>query len=62
MTTTIPVTELDRIDTDIAVASVALGLARSGHARCPSGENARALDDAVAAVDRLLDRRLELRG
>jgi hypothetical protein len=62
MSTTVAPTELDRIDSDTAVASVALGMARSSFARCPSAENARALEDAVAAVDRLLDRRLALRG
>ena len=51
-------TSLDRIDTDIELAAVALGVARASYARCPSAENARALDDAVAAVDRLLDERL----
>jgi hypothetical protein len=56
MSTTL--TPLDRIDTDIELAAVALGVARSSFSRCPSAENARALDDAVAAVDRLLDERL----
>jgi hypothetical protein len=52
------VSPLDRIDADIAMASVALGVARSSFARCPSSENARVLDRAAAAVDRLLDERL----
>ena len=52
------VSPLDRIDTDIAMAAVAVGVARSSFARCPSSENARVLDRAIAAVDRLLDERL----
>jgi hypothetical protein len=52
------VSPLDRIDTDIAMAAVALGVARTSYARCPSSENARVLDRAAAAVDRLLDERL----
>ena len=52
------VSPLERIDTDIAMATVALGVARGSFARCPSSENARVLDRAVAAVDRLLDERL----
>jgi hypothetical protein len=54
-------TSLDRIDSDIEIASVALGVARTSFARCPSSENARELDRAVAAVDRLLDERLAAR-
>jgi len=53
--------DTDRIDTDISIAGIALGVARASYARCPSGENARALDRAVAAVDRLLDERLAAR-
>ena len=49
---------LDQLDGDLAVASVALGVARSSYARRPSAENARLVDRAVAAVDRLLDQRL----
>jgi len=56
MSTTL--TPLDRIDSDISIASIALGVARASYARCPSSENARVLDRAVAAVDRLLDERL----
>jgi hypothetical protein len=52
------VTSLDRIDYDISVAYVALGIARGSHARCPSAENARSVDRAAAEVDRLLDERL----
>jgi hypothetical protein len=53
--------DTDRIDADISIAGIALGVARASYARCPSGENARALDRAVAAVDRLLDERLAAR-
>ncbi len=52
------VSPLDRIDSDISIASVALGVALASFARCPSSENARVLDRAMAAVDRLLDERL----
>ncbi len=55
---TMTISPLDRIDADISMASVALGFARAAFARCPSAENARVLDQAVAAVDRLLDERL----
>lgn len=54
--------DVDRIDCDLSVAQVAVGLARRAYARCPSGENAGLLDDAVAAVDRLLDLRLAASG
>lgn len=50
--------DIDRIDGDLTVAQVALGLARSAYLRCPSGENAGLLERAVAAVDALLDQRL----
>jgi hypothetical protein len=56
------VTPTDRIDSDISIASIALGVARASYARCPSAENAAVLDRAVAAVDRLLDERLAARG
>ena len=52
------VTSIDEIDLDIAVAYIALGAARSGFSRCPSGENQRLVDDAEDAVNRLLDARL----
>ena len=55
-------TDTDRIDRDLAVAQVALGLARRACARCPSGENARLVAEALAAVDRLLDLRLDVSG
>ncbi len=51
------VTSLDQIDYDISVAYIALGVARSAWSRCPSSENARAVDEAERCVDRLLDER-----
>ena len=48
----------EEIDLAIAVAAVAVGAARRAEERCPSGENAQRVADAVAAVDALLDRRL----
>ncbi len=55
------VTSLDQIDLDISVAYIALGAARSAFTRCPSGENARAVDEAQRALDRQLDARLLVR-
>ncbi len=52
------VTGLDQLDHDITVAHVALGVARASYTRCPSAENARLVEEATAAVDRLLDERL----
>ncbi|RFU18973.1 hypothetical protein [Geodermatophilus marinus] len=52
------VTSLDDLDLEIAVAYIALGVARSAHAHSPSGPNTRRVEDAVAEVDRLLDTRL----
>jgi len=51
------VTSIDQLDYDISVAFIALGVARSSWARCPSGENAEAVDAAEHCVDRLLDER-----
>jgi hypothetical protein len=51
------VTSLDQLDYDISVAYIALGVARSSYTRCPSAENARLVDEAEGAVDRLLDDR-----
>ena len=48
----------EEIDLAIAVAAVAVGVARHAESRCPSGENAQRVADAVAAVDALLDQRL----
>jgi hypothetical protein len=52
------VTSLDQIDLDISVAYIALGAARTAFARCPSAENAREVDEALASLDRQLDARL----
>jgi hypothetical protein len=52
------VTTLDQLDSDISVAYIALGVARRSWDRCPSGENAEAVDAAERCVDRLLDQRL----
>ena len=49
---------LDQIDLDISMAFIALGVARSTHARCPSPENAVVVEKAETAVDGLLDARL----
>ena len=51
------VTSLDQLDYDISVAYITLGVARSSYTRCPSAENARRLEEAEGAVDRLLDER-----
>ena len=60
MTTTI--TSLDQIDLEISIAFIALGAARSAFAHCPSGENARAVDEAENALNRQLDARLVAQG
>jgi hypothetical protein len=52
------VTSLDQIDLEIALAVVALDVARSAFTRCPSAANQHAVDEAESAVDRLLDERL----
>jgi hypothetical protein len=52
------VTSLDQIDLDISIAYIALGVARSAFTRCPSGQNARAVDEAESALNRTLDARL----
>ena len=52
------ITSVDEIDLDISVAYIALGVARTSFARCPSAENERRVAEAVADVDRLLDARL----
>ena len=51
------VTPLDRLDCDISVAYIALGVARGSFDRCPSAENERAVEEAESCVDRLLDER-----
>ncbi len=52
------VTSLDQIDLDISIAYIALGAARTAFARCPSGENAQAVDEAESALNAQLDARL----
>jgi hypothetical protein len=52
------VSSVDEIDLELSVAYIALGGARGIFSRCPSGENERRVDEAVAEVDRLLDERL----
>ena len=52
------VTTLDEIDLEISVAYIALGGVRGLWQRCPTAENARRVDEAAAAIDELLDRRL----
>jgi hypothetical protein len=44
------VSPLERIDADLGLAAVAVGVARGSYARCPSVENARVLDRAAAGV------------
>ena len=56
-----PVSSIDQLDYDISVAYIALGVARSTFARSPNADNARIVDDAEAAVNRLLDQRLEVK-
>ena len=51
------ITSLDQIDYDISVAYIALGIARGSFDRCPSAENARAVDQAESSVNRLLEER-----
>jgi hypothetical protein len=53
------VTSLDQIDLDISIAYIALGAARTAFDRCPSGENALAVDEAEGALNEQLDARLE---
>ena len=52
------ITSLDEIDLDISIAYIALGAARTSFGRCPSGENARAVDEAEHALNARLDARL----
>ena len=51
-------TSVETLDLEIAIAHIALGVARSTAARCPSGSNARRVAEAEADVDALLDQRL----
>ena len=52
------ITSIEALDLEIAVAYIALGVARSAAAHSPSAENARRVADAEADVDALLDQRL----
>ena len=49
---------VETLDLEIAIAHIALGVARSAAARRPSAENARRVAAAAADVDALLDERL----
>ncbi len=51
-------TSVETLDLEIAIAHIALGVARSAAARSPSAENARRVTEAEADVDALLDERL----
>ena len=51
------VSSFDQLDYDISVAYIALGVARSSFDRCPSAENAAAVDEAEGCVNRLLEER-----
>jgi hypothetical protein len=53
------VTSIETLDLEIAVAYIALGVARGAWEHCPSGENDRRVAEAAAAVDALLDERLD---
>jgi len=54
------VTTIDTIDLEIAVAYIALGVARSSEDHCPSAANARCVAEAEATVNALLDLRLDV--
>ena len=56
------VTSVDTLDLEIAVAYIALGVARGRAVHCPSADNARLVAEAEAAVDALLDERLAVPG
>jgi hypothetical protein len=51
------VTTVDELDCQLAVAVIALGVARHSFDRCPSAENAEAVGAAESSVDGLLDQR-----
>ena len=51
-------TNVETLDLEIAIAHIALGVARSAAARSPSAENARRVTEAEADVDAVLDERL----
>jgi hypothetical protein len=48
---------IDQLDLEISLAHIAVGGARGVRSRCPSAENDRRVEEAVAEVDRLLDQR-----
>ena len=52
------VTSVDELDLEISLAFIAVGSARGRAQRCPTAENQLRVDEALAEVDRLLDRRL----
>jgi hypothetical protein len=52
------VTSIEALDLEIAVAYIALGVARSAAAHSPSAANTRQVAEAEADVDALLDQRL----
>jgi hypothetical protein len=51
------VVTIDQLDCELAVAVIALGVARTSFDRCPSAENAEAVSAGESSVDRLLDQR-----
>ena len=53
------VVAVDQLDLDLALAAVALGMARTRFDHCGSAENTRLLQEAQAQVDVLLDERLD---
>jgi hypothetical protein len=53
------VVAVDQLDLDLALAAVALGMARTRFDHCGSAENTRLLQEAQAQVDLLLDERLD---
>jgi hypothetical protein len=56
------VTSLDQIDLEISLAFIALGAARTAFARCPSAENAQAVDEAESSLNLQLDTRFVAQG
>jgi hypothetical protein len=56
------VTSLDQIDLEISLAFIALGAARTAFARCPSAENAQAVDEAENSLNLQLDTRFVAQG
>jgi hypothetical protein len=54
------ITCMENLDLEISVAYITLGGAREIWTRCPVVENQQRVDEAEAAVNRLLDRRLTI--